>query len=181
MLIVKYLLLGVVQGLTEFLPVSSSAHLVIFQDLFRIPDNQIILSIILHLGSLAALLVFLFKDIRRLLEIKVLLYLSLATAVTAVIVVLGQDFLEGSFGSAQKPVLPLFITGIVLLCTKGFASGRRGLSDLKIGDALWLGLVQGAAVIPGVSRSGTTIAALLFRGMERTAAFKFSVRPASPT
>ncbi len=172
--VIKYIFLGVVQGLTEFLPVSSSAHLVIFQELLRIQEDPILLSIILHLGSLAALLVFLFKDIKRLLKVRFLFYIFSATAITALIVVFGQDFFESMFHSARKLALPLFTTGLILLCTKKFRPGRRSLPDLKIGDAFWLGLVQGISVIPGLSRSGVTISALLFRDVERVAAFKFS-------
>lgn len=172
--VIKYIFLGIVQGLTEFLPVSSSAHLVIFQDLLQIRENQLLLNIVLHLGTLAALIVFLFKDIKRLLKTKVLLYIFLATALTAVIVMLGEDFFESMFFSASRLALPLFITGLILLATKKFAKGARLLPDLKVTDALWLGIVQGFSVIPGLSRSGITISTLLFRNVERETAFKFS-------
>lgn len=166
------------------MPVSSSAHLVIFQHSFGLEKNQIVLDIVLHLGTLLAVVVFLFKDIRRLLKGKVLLYILLATALTAMVVILGKDFFEGMFLSAKNVSLPLLITGIILLCTKRFtqplragakvAQRKRGISDLKIGDALWFGIVQGLAVIPGISRSGSTISTLLFRNVERETAFKFS-------
>ena len=165
--------------MTEFLPVSSSAHLVIFQDLLQIRENQLLLNIVLHLGTLAALIVFLFKDIKRLLKTKVLLYIFLATALTVAVVILGEkilgeDFFESMFFSVRKLALPLFITGLILLATKKFAKGRRLLPDLKITDALWLGIAQGLSVIPGLSRSGVTISTLLFRNVERETAFKFS-------
>ncbi len=165
--------------MTEFLPVSSSAHLVIFQDLLQIRENQLLLNIVLHLGTLAALIVFLFKDIKRLLKTKVLLYIFLATALTVAVVILGEkilgeDFFESMFFSASRLALPLFITGLILLATKKFAKGARLLPDLKITDALWLGIAQGLSVIPGLSRSGVTISTLLFRNVERETAFKFS-------
>ena len=178
--IIQYIFLGIVQGLTEFLPLSSSAHLVIFQDLLDVQENRILLGIILHLGTLAALVVFLFKDIMRLLNKKVLLYIFLATALTAIIVILGQDFFEALFRSAKRLSLPLFATGLILLCTRRFIHGRRGFTDLKVMDAVWLGLVQGLAVIPGLSRSGITISALLFCNVERETAFKFSFLAAIP-
>lgn len=174
MSIIKYIFLGIIQGLTEFLPVSSSAHLAIFQDLFGLKNNQLLLDIVLHLGTLLAVVVFLFKDIRRLLKGKVLLYIFLATAITSIVVIRGKEFFEDLFLSSKNVALPLLITGIILLCTKKFTQGRRGISDLKIGDALWFGIVQGLAVIPGISRSGSTISTLLFRNVEREAAFKFS-------
>jgi undecaprenyl-diphosphatase len=174
------IILGIIQGLTEFLPVSSSAHLVIAQDFFQIKENQILLDIVLHLGTLLALIVFLFKDILRLLNIRIASYILLATALTAAVVILGKEFFESMFLSAGSVALPLFITGIILLAAQRFGKGRRSFSDLKLKDGFWLGIVQGLAVIPGLSRSGTTISALLFRGIEREAAFKFSFLASIP-
>ncbi len=178
--IIKYIFLGIVQGLTEFLPVSSSAHVVIFQDLLGFKENQILLDIVLHVGTLFALIVFLFKDIKRLLTIRILFYIFLATVLTVTVVLLGEDFFEGMFSAPAKLALPLFITGITLLCTKKFTKGLRSLSKLKIGDAFWLGILQGLSVIPGLSRSGLTISALLFRNVQREAAFKFSFLASIP-
>ncbi len=170
----RYIFLGLVQGLTEFLPVSSSAHLVIFQDLLGISENQIILDIVLHLGSLAAIVLFLFKDIKQLFRTRLLFYIFLATAVTAIIAAFGQGFFERSFTCAKGLVLPLLITGIALICTNHFRQGSRRLANLRIADGFWLGLVQGVAIIPGLSRSGLTISTLLFRNVEKETAFKFS-------
>jgi undecaprenyl-diphosphatase len=188
---IKYVFLGLIQGLTEFLPVSSSAHLVIFQDLLQIREHQILLDIVLHLGTLSALLVFLLGDIKRLLDKKIMLYILLATALTAIVVILGADFFESMFSSVQGLALPLAITGSTLLCTKKFtrpapagAGGlirqRRSLADLRITDGFWLGIVQGLSVIPGLSRSGLTISALLFRNVEKESAFKFSFLASIP-
>lgn len=160
--------------MTEFLPVSSSAHLVIFQEILKIQENQILFDITLHLGTLLAIVVFLFKELKQLVKTKVLLYVFLSAVATAVIVILGKDFFENMFSSAKNCSLPLLITGLVLLATKKFMHGERRLPNLKITDGLWLGVVQGFAVIPGLSRSGVTISTLLFRGVERETAFKFS-------
>ncbi|UCB56834.1 MAG: undecaprenyl-diphosphate phosphatase [Candidatus Omnitrophota bacterium] len=172
-MLIKYIFLGIIQGLTEFLPVSSSAHLVIFQELFGLSQDKVVLSIALHLGSLAALIVFLFKDIKRFLKPRIVSSILLATFVTAVIVILGQDYFESMFSSGRL-ILPLIVSGIILLSTKKFGGGLRGADDLKLADGFWLGLVQGLSVIPGLSRSGVTISTLLFRGVERETAFKFS-------
>lgn len=172
---IKYIFLGIIQGLSEFLPVSSSAHLLLFQDLLQVQENQLLLDIILHLGTLLALVVFLFKDFKSLLNKRIILYVFLATALTAAVVIPGEDFFEGMFYSAQRLSLPLLITGIVLVCTKRFGKGGRTFANLKIRDALYLGLVQGFCVIPGLSRSGLTISTLLFRNVEKETAFKFSL------
>lgn len=174
------IILGIIQGFTEFLPVSSSAHLVVFQDLFQIKENQMLLNIVLHLGTLLALIVFLFKEIKRLLNIKIASYILLATALTAGVVILGEGFFERMFLSARSVALPLFITGIILLAAQRFRKGERTFSNLKIKDSFWLGIVQGLSVIPGLSRSGVTISTLLFRGIEREAAFKFSFLASIP-
>jgi len=177
---IKYAFLGAIQGLTEFLPVSSSAHLVIFQDILGVRQNQLLLDIILHLGTLLALIVFLFKDIRSLLKGKIPLYILSATLLTALIVILGQDFFEGMFASAKKIILPLALTGIILLATKRFNKGSRKIGKLRISDALWVGIVQGFSVIPGLSRSGITISTLLFRNVDGESAFKFSLLVSIP-
>lgn len=167
--------------MTEFLPVSSSAHLVIFQELLQIQENQILLSIALHLGTLLALIMFLFKDIKRFLNKKIAAYIFLATALTAVIVIFGQAFFESMFFSARRLSFPLFITGLILLCTKKFGQrAQRNFADLKIMDAIWLGIIQGFCVIPGLSRSGLTISTLLFRNVQKETAFKFSMLASIP-
>lgn len=178
--LIKYIFLGIVQGVTEFLPVSSSAHLIIFQDLLQIRQNQILLDIVLHLGTLSALVVFLFRDIRRLLNLKILFYIFLATALTAIIVMMGREFFESMFLSVKKISIPLLISAVILLCTKRFAKAQRTFPELKILDAFWLGIAQGFSVIPGLSRSGITISTLLFRSVERETAFKFSFLVSMP-
>jgi len=174
MLLIKYIFLGIIQGLTEFLPVSSSGHLVLFQGILEIKGNQLLLDIILHLGTLLALIVFLFKDIKQLLKKRILLYVVLATALTASVVFLGGDFFEGLFLSSEALAVPLLVTGLVLLCTRWFNKGERRMDDLRVSDAIYLGLAQGFAVIPGISRSGLTISTLLFRNIDKETAFKFS-------
>ncbi len=174
-LLVKYLILGLVQGLTEFLPVSSSGHLVLLQNLFGINQNQVVLDIVLHLGTLAALMVFLFKDLKLFLNKRILSYLLLATAVTGVVVIVAGDFFEQMFLSAKQLIIPFFITAAVLLAAQKFSRGKRVLQEFRPADGFWLGLLQGISVIPGISRSGMTISALLFRGVQREDALKFSL------
>jgi len=177
---IKYAFLGAIQGLTEFLPVSSSAHLVLFQEMLQVKENQLVLDIILHLGTLFAVVIFLFGDIKRLLKGRVLFYLIIATALTAAVVILGDDFFPRLFLTPKTLALPLLVTGVVLLLTKKFSSGRRASGQLNIGDAISLGIIQGFCVIPGISRSGLTISTLLFRDIDKETAFKFSFLASIP-
>lgn len=174
MLLIKYIALGIIQGFTEFLPVSSSAHLVIFQEILHIKENQLILNIVLHLGTLCAVIVFLRRDWQHFLEKRVIWCVALTTIFTAAVVIVGKDFFESLFTSSSYVALPLLITGIVLLFTKNFFKGSRTPSNLNSFDAVLVGIVQGLAVIPGISRSGVTISMLLFRKVEPETAFKFS-------
>jgi undecaprenyl-diphosphatase len=172
-------LLGIVQGLTEFLPVSSSAHLIIFQKLLNLSGNELTLSLILHLGTSFALLIFFFKDILKMLkDFKMLLLIIIVTIITGIIGLSGKDFFESLFSSTVPAAFALIITGIILILTKKFI--YKGRQELNIKDAFILGISQGIAVIPGISRSGITISSLLFRGIEKETAFKFSFLASIP-
>jgi undecaprenyl-diphosphatase len=171
--ILKYVLLGIVQGLTEFLPVSSSGHLVVFQKILGISSGLVELEIVLHLGTLLSILIFLFKDIFKALTDKKSIFLILiVTAITGAIGVLGKDFFEGLFSSVKAVSFSLVFTGIILLATRNFQAGSRKVLNVK--DALILGITQAIAIVPGVSRSGMTISTLLLRKTEKLTAFTFS-------
>jgi len=175
----KYILLGFIQGVTEFLPVSSSGHLVILQRVLGVGGEEIALSVILHLGTLFAVIIFFFKDILKLLgNIKSLLLIAIVTIITGTIGIVGKDFFEGLFSSLKPVVLALVVTGIILLLTKRFMDAKR--NSLNIKDAFFLGLAQGLAIIPGISRSGITISTLLFRKIDRETSFKFSFLASIP-
>jgi undecaprenyl-diphosphatase len=175
----KYVILGIVQGLTEFLPVSSSAHLVILQKIFGLSQGALAISIVLHLGTVFALTVFFFKDILGLLRnIKWLLLILIVTVITGVIAISGKDFFESVFSSPRLAAVGLIFTGVILLSTRRFKNKQREMLGLT--DALILGAVQGLAIIPGISRSGITISVLLFRGVSWQACFRFSFLAAIP-
>lgn len=175
----KYIFLGIIQGVTEFFPVSSSGHLVILQKLFGIADNAVTLTVVLHLGTVLALLVFFFKDIFKMLrDIKYLSLIIVVTIVTGIIGITGKDFFEGLFGSPKLVALALIFTGIILILTKKFMDAKSEVLDIK--DALILGLAQGFAIIPGISRSGITISTLLFRKVDRKTSFSFSFLASIP-
>jgi len=170
---IKYIFLGLVQGLTEFLPVSSSGHLVIIQNILGINSNQVAISVILHLGTLLAVIIFFRKDILNLLKNPNLLGKAFVVVIiTGIIGVLGRDFFESLFSSPKSVGAAWIFTGLVLIATKKITQLNR--DKLKFIDALILGLTQGLAIIPGVSRSGITISTLFFRKIQLKLAFTFS-------
>lgn len=176
---IKYVLLGIVQGITEFIPVSSSGHLVILQKILGISAEGIIISLVLHLGTALALIIFFFKDILLLLRnIRMMLLILLVSLLTFIIAFSGKDFFEVLFSSPRFVAEALIVTGIVLIATKKFMQGRR--NNITAKDALILGIVQGLAVIPGISRSGVTISALLFRKIDKETSFRFSFLASIP-
>ncbi|MBN1914069.1 MAG: undecaprenyl-diphosphate phosphatase [Candidatus Omnitrophica bacterium] len=169
----KYIILGIVQGLTEFLPVSSSGHLVILQKVFGLSGQEIAVTVAMHLGTAIATTIFFFKDILAALKDKrLILFIIIVTAVTGVIGLGAKDFFESLFSSVVPVALALFVTAMILFLTKKVATAKRAGYNIK--DALFLGLAQGVAIIPGISRSGITISALLFRKIDRETSFKLS-------
>ncbi len=171
-----YAILGIIQGLTEFLPVSSSGHLVLFSQIFDIDKTQVLpIIIICHIGTLCALLCFFARDILRIAkDIVFLSHIFVVSLITALFVLISRNLIKQLF---QKPSLvcsALLITAVFLILTQRITRHRRGLYALNIMDAFWLGLSQAFAVIPGISRSGLTIFSLLVRGVEPEIAFRFS-------
>jgi undecaprenyl-diphosphatase len=185
------LALAIVQGLTEFLPVSSSGHLVLAQTFFGIkPATAFLFDIILHLGTALAALVFYRRDIAAVFQgiflphrqspearrgsRRLLLLLVAATLPTAVIGFTFKDFFEGLFASPTAVVTALAVTGTFLI-----ASSLLPATTLAIERAPWwlaalIGVAQGAAIVPGISRSGSTIVAGLAAGLRREDAVRFS-------
>jgi undecaprenyl-diphosphatase len=169
----KFIALGVLQGITEFLPVSSSGHLVIAQRLLGLAGEEVALSVVLHLGTCLALVVFFYRDLLAALRsIKLLSFIAIATIITGIIGVAGKHFFEGLFSSPRLAALALLVTGAILILTRRYMLGQR--QDLNAADAAALGLAQAIAIVPGISRSGITISTLLFRGLERQRSFRFS-------
>lgn len=184
-------LLGIIQGLTEPLPVSSSAHLVIIPSLvpgFHPPS--VAFDVLLHLGTLLSVLLFLRREIRSLLvsllpvrgqnpaarraEHRLLLWIATATFLTGVIGILFQHRIESLFESVETTAAMLLVTGLLLFLSDRVKMNRRQEGDMNLTDGIVLGLVQAVALIPGISRSGSTIAFGIFRGLERATAARFS-------
>lgn len=176
---IKYIFLGIVQGLTEFLPVSSSAHLVILERVFGITQNQVAITVILHLGTGCSLLVFFFKDLLRLFkDLKLVLQLFITTLITVIIALAGKDFFESLFSTVKPAAFALIVTGVILILTKKFMHGSRNIVNIK--DAIILGFTQSVAIVPGISRSGITISTFLFRNIGIENSFRFSFLAAIP-
>ena len=178
--------LGVVQGLTEFLPVSSSGHLVIAQHFMSdFEQPGVTFDVVLHLGTLGAVLLYLRRDVGLLLSgltlgssgapgRRLIGLLILGTIPVVVVALLFKDAIEASFENLSMVGVSLGITGIWLLVTARFGSSERTLEGLETKDALVVGLCQSAALVPGISRSGSTIGAGLARGLAHGAAARFS-------
>lgn len=187
MSVIKVILLGVVQGLTEFLPVSSSGHLVIFQRIFGIEAAGVTLEVLLHFGTLLAVFWVFRRDFVNLLKFprdsvqrRFLLMLILGCIPTAIIGYLLGDFIESIFHSTLLTGAALLVTGGILKLLTLLPEGQKDISAMQPGDALWIGLLQGIAVIPGISRSGSTITAALWRGLDRATAVRYSFMLAAP-
>jgi undecaprenyl-diphosphatase len=171
----KYLLLGIIQGLTEFLPVSSSGHLVIFQRLFEVP-HSIAFDVVVHLATALAVIVYFWKDILELFtsKRKMLWLIVVGTVFTGILGLGFKDFFESLFSSVFAVGWFLLLTGLIIVLAEWIGKGRRKLEEMNIWDAVLIGLAQGCAVAPGLSRSGTTISASLARNLDRTLAARFS-------
>ncbi len=192
------ILLGILQGLTEFLPISSSGHLVIAQDVFNIQEADLAFDIILHMGTLLAVLIYYWRDVLNLIseffiligdfimgkKPKLLDYsrpyrvlmvmIIIATIPTAIIGLIFNDLFSQLFETADFVGYALIVTGILLWIANGIVSGRKNLKNMTAWDAVTVGLVQGLAITPGISRSGSTIFAGLIRGLNRELATRFS-------
>jgi len=178
--IVQYILLGIIQGLTEFLPVSSSGHLVIFQSFLNIP-NSLAFDTVVHLATALAVIAYFWKDILNLFakDIKMLGLILVAGIFTAVIGLSFKDYFEAMFSSLDSVGFFLVLTGTVIMLGEYLGKGQR--KTLNIWDAVIIGLAQGCAIAPGLSRSGTTISAALGRNLDRNLAARFSFLLAVPT
>ena len=184
------IILGIIQGLTEFLPVSSSGHLVLAQEFLQLKSSQnITFEVFLHLGTLFAVLlyyrkmlwemtvsVFSFKDPdpkhrgNRLL----VFYLIVATLATGVIYLALGSYFEAIFQQPLIVAFMLLITGALVFASDYMKEGKIRITSMGWPRAAFIGLMQGIAIIPGISRSGSTISASLFAGIRREDAASFS-------
>ncbi len=172
------IILGIVQGITEFLPISSSGHLVLFQHFMNIEEG-LTLNVFLHFGTLLAVVVVFWDDIIGMITLKKeyrkLTYFVIIGSVPAgVIGILFEDLFERLFSTVTVVGFALIITGFFLWLSDRIESSNKEAEDMTIKDSLVVGFAQAFAIIPGISRSGSTIVAGLFKGLNRKLAAKFS-------
>ena len=181
------MLLGLVQGMTEFLPISSSGHLVLVQRIFGLREPMVFFDVMLHVGTLGAVCVFYWRDLLGLVGIKV--EGALATPYTAALIGVGsvptaliglgaKDLFTQAFATVTVPSVALLVTGLLLWTTR--YAGRRRNVAMRWRDAVVIGTAQGFAITPGISRSGTTIAVGMWLGLDRDLAARYSFLLAVP-
>ncbi len=170
------LLLGLVQGLCEFLPVSSSGHLVLLHKLFGVTEGVLFFTIMLHVGTLIAVFAVYYRMIWAMLrhpfQKKVGMLLA-ALLPTVVIAVLFSDFFEDAYAGRYLG-FGFLLTSLVLTLSERKRAGKKKMETMRVPDALCVGLLQGLAILPGLSRSGSTISGALFCGLTRKEAADFS-------
>ena len=191
------IIIGIVQGLTEFLPVSSSAHLIFIQNILGV-ESSLAFDVFLHLGTLLAVMWFFRGDIYRMLKAlwlslgdiiqgkfregfytdpykRLAWYVILATIPVGIVGILFEDTVDSLFsGALYVPAFFLFVTGTILYLSQRMNTGTINFNNIGKKEALFMGLGQACAVLPGLSRSGTTIAAGLVADLDKEFAAKFS-------
>ncbi|HQF75378.1 MAG TPA: undecaprenyl-diphosphate phosphatase [Syntrophales bacterium] len=202
MSLLEGILLGIVQGLTELLPVSSSAHLVFAQSLIKgFKQPGVLFDVVLHVGTTLAVALFFKREIGEILVAllpkgyrqslsgrldtalndgwvrtrrRLFLYLVVATAITGAIGLSFKDVIHDLFESVELAASMLLVTGVLLFLSDRVKNPVRTEASMTLLDSIVIGVVQGIAVLPGISRSGSTITFGLFRGLEGETAARFS-------
>ncbi len=197
--LVRAAILGIVQGLTEFLPISSSGHLILVPALFDWPDQGLAFDVGLHMGTLFALLVYFWRDWARLFasgwrdfwkhgfrfgnqarDSQLLWLLALGSVPAAVVGLVFNDWIEEHVRQPWLVALMLVAGGLLLLGAERFGRRERAIGSVGVVDALLIGAGQALALIPGVSRSGATMSAGMFRGLTRDDAARFAFLLGTP-
>ncbi|MCI2425210.1 undecaprenyl-diphosphate phosphatase [Candidatus Acetothermia bacterium] len=180
---ISYILLGIVQGLTEFLPISSSAHLVLAQEILGVDPPGLLLEAVLHKGTSLAVLVLFRRDLYLLLqglvmrrmdrERRYIILLAIATIPIVIAGLLAEEAVERAFASILLVGIALLLTGGMLFIAD-WAQRRTHRSTITGIDSLAIGVAQATALVPGISRSGVTISIGLLRGIRAMEAARFS-------
>ncbi|MCX7774121.1 MAG: undecaprenyl-diphosphate phosphatase [Clostridia bacterium] len=176
--LLQAIILGIVQGLTEFLPISSSGHLVIFQKLLNVNDAAVLtFDVAVHFATLIAVVIFYWKKVLEMIKrpfAKLPMQIVAATIPAIVLMVLYGKFIESSYINTVLLGPGFILTGLAVVLAEKVANGRKGLKELKTTDSLLIGAAQGIALLPSVSRSGMTISTALALGIEKEFAADFS-------
>lgn len=196
--LIQAILMGIVQGLSEFLPISSSAHLVFTSNFYKVlkgieiiqhSNEEVFCDIMLHFGTLIAVLIFFRKDILNIIraflnaiktkdfsdkDAKIGVYIIIGTLITIVLALPMEKIAEKLVYSPAIVGGLLVITGIILFTSEYFSKHHEKSNKITLKNAVLIGLAQGLAVLPGFSRSGLTIATGLFSGLDRVAAARYS-------
>ena len=190
------IILGLVQGLAEFLPISSSGHLALLQQAFSIHEDKVLLfAVLLHVGTLISVFIVYWKEIWELIvELcltirdlctgkglrlaerpirKLGVMIIVATIPTAIIGLVFSDFFDSLYNSVIPIGVGLIITGFLLIFAEKRGEGNRGIQQMNFRNAIFIGLVQGVAICPGISRSGSTLFGSLICNLDRKFAVKF--------
>ena len=195
----RAVILGIVQGLAEFLPISSSGHLILIPALFDWPDQGLAFDVGLHMGTLMALLGYFWRDWWRMgywgvrdfgahqlrfsrhsQDSRMLWLIALGSVPAAVVGLLFNDWIEDELREPWLVAIALAVVGGVMFIADRRARLSRGLDDLRLRDAVLIGLAQSAALFPGVSRSGATLTVGMFRHFTRDAAARFAFLLGTP-
>ncbi|MBR6225520.1 MAG: undecaprenyl-diphosphate phosphatase, partial [Firmicutes bacterium] len=183
-------ILGLVQGLAEFLPISSSGHLALLENFFGIKeDNMLFFTVLLHFGTLIAVFVVFWKDIWELLQELVLtikdlvgrkglrlnerpvrklgVMIIVSCIPTAIIGFIFGDLFESFYSKPIVIAIMLIITALLLIAAETWGGGNRNIENLNYRNSIFIGIVQGLAIIPGISRSGSTLFASLLCKLDR--------------
>ena len=194
---IQAIILGLIQGLAEFLPISSSGHLALLQYFFGIESDQVLaFTVMLHVGTLLSVFIIYWKDIKDLVVELIAtirdvctgkglrinanptrrlgFMIIVATIPTALIGLLFEDFFEGLYSSLVSICLGLIFTGFILLLAERKGRQDKDIETMKFRHAVFVGIMQGIAICPGVSRSGSTLFGSLMSGLKRELAVKFA-------
>ncbi|MDP6457093.1 MAG: undecaprenyl-diphosphate phosphatase [Candidatus Marinimicrobia bacterium] len=177
-------ILGALQGVTEFLPISSSGHLVLMEELLKVSQPGLVFEVTVHMGTLMSILTVFWQDLKNLLSDlstrenrMMIIYIILATIPIAVVGLVFKPEIEQSFHNLQLVGLSLLVTATALIVTKWVGKEQTEVDGKR---AIIIGIAQSLALIPGISRSGITIASGLIAGLKRREAARFSFLIAIP-
>ncbi|MDD7513046.1 MAG: undecaprenyl-diphosphatase UppP [Clostridiales bacterium] len=194
---IEAIILGLVQGLSEFLPISSSGHLALLENLFEIKEDSVIFfAVLLHIGTLVSIFIVYHEDIYALIKELFLLFKDIFTGKglkieerpirklgimiivssipTAIMGLLFSDYIDRIFGSLTVISICWIITGFILLFSEKLNNNKKEIEGMKYRNAIFVGICQGLAIMPGISRSGSTIVGSLVTGLKREFAVEFA-------